>query len=79
MRDELVFSVEEDNSEGEFLKDRSGWGGRGEDGDRSFDNRGQEVLNRDVREWDMVDNFFKLKVDISVLGFSKGGVLKLRA
>ena len=79
MWEELVFGVERDDGEGEFLEDRSGWGGRGDDSDGGFDNGGQEIFNRDVREWDTVDNFLELKMDVSVLGFVGGGVLELRA
>ena len=73
--EELVLSVERDNGEGELLEDGSGRGGRGNSGDRDFDNRGWEILNRDVCEWDTIDNFLKLKVDVSVLCFIGGGVL----
>ena len=50
VREELVLSIEGDDREGEFLEDRSGWGGRGNGGDRCFDDGGWEVLNRDVHE-----------------------------
>ena len=79
MREELVLSVEGDDGEGEFLEDRSRRGGRGDDGDGSFDNSGREVLDWDVRKRDAVNDFLKLKVDVRVLGFVGGGVLKLRA
>ena len=79
MGEELVLCVEGDDREGEFLRDRSGWGGRGNDGDGGFDDGGQEVLNWDIRKWDAVDNFLELKVDVRVLGLVGGGVLKLRA
>ena len=75
----LMLGVEGDDGEGEFLKDRSGWGRRGDSGNRGFDNGGREILNRDVHKWDVVDNFFKLKVDISVLCFVGQGVLELGA
>ena len=77
--EELVFGVAGDDREGEFRKDRSRWGGRGNDGDRGFDYGGREIFNRDVRKGDSVDNFFELKVDVSVLCFVGGGILKLRA
>ena len=77
--EELVLGVERDNGEREFLKDRSRRGGRGNDGDRCLDDSRQEVFNRDIHEWDTVNDFFKLKVDIRVLCFVGGGVLKLRA
>ena len=77
--EELVLSVEGDNRKGELLENWSGRGRRGDDGDGGFDNSGQEVFNRDVREWDMIDDSLELEVDISVLGFVGGGVLKLRA
>ena len=79
VREELVFGVERDDGEGEFLEDGSGRGGRGDDSDGGFDNGGREVLNRDIREWDTINDFFELKVDVSVLGFNGGGVLKLWA
>ena len=79
VREELVFSIEGDNREGEFLEDRSRRGGRGDDGNGGFDNSGWEILDGDVREWDAVDDFLELKMDVSVLGFVGGGVLKLRA
>ena len=79
VREKLVFGVVRDDGEGEFLKDGSGRGGRGNDGDRGFDNGGREVFNRDVREWNAVNDFLELKVDVRVLGFVGGGVLKLRA
>ena len=63
----------------EFLKVRSGRGRRGDDGDRCLDDGRREVLNRDIREWDAVNNFFELKMDVCVLCFVGGGVLKLRA
>ena len=77
--EELVFGVEGDDGEGEFLKNRSGRGGRGDDGNGGLDNGGREVLNWDVHEWDTVDDFLKLKVDVCVLRFVGGGVLKLWA
>ena len=79
MREELVLGVEGDDGEGEFLVDRSRRGGRGDDGDRGFDNGGREILDWDIREWDAVNDFFKLKVDVRVLCFVGGGVLELRA
>ena len=79
MREELVLGVEGDDGEGEFLGDRSRRDGRGDDGDRGFDNSGREILDRDIREWDAVNDFLELKVDVSVLGFDCGGVLKLWA
>ena len=77
MREELVLGVEGDNWEGEFLEDGSGWGGRGYDGDRGFNDSRREVLDWDICELDAVDDFFKLKVDVSVLGLIGRGVLKL--
>ena len=79
MREELVLGVEGDDGEGEFLEDRSRRGGRGDNGNRGFDNGGREILDGDVREWDAVDDFLELKVDVRVLGFVGGGVLKLWA
>ena len=40
---------------------------------------GQKILNRDICEWNAVNDFLELKVDIGVLGFVGRGVLKLRA
>ena len=79
MGEEFVLGVEGDDREGEFLRDGSGWGGRGDDGDGCLDDSGREVLNWDVREWDAVNDFFKLKMDVGVLCFAGRGVLKLRA
>ena len=79
MWEELVLSVEGDDREGELLEDRSGRGGRGDDSDGGFDNGGREILNGDVREGDAIDNFLELEMDVSVLGFVGGGILKLRA
>ena len=77
--EELVLGVEGDNREGEFLENGSGQGGRGNKGDRGFNNGRGEVLDWDIREWDAVDDFLELKVDVSVLCFVRGRVLKLRA
>ena len=77
--EELVLGVEGDDRKGEFLEDGSGRSGRGDDGDGGFDNGGREVLDGDVREWNAVNDFLELKVDVRVLGFVGGGVLKLRA
>ena len=77
--EEFVFGVEGDDRKGEFLEDGSGRGGRGNDGDRCLDDGRREVLDRDIREWNAVNDFFKLKVDVRVLCFVGGGVLKLRA
>ena len=77
--EELVLSIERDDREGEFLEDRGGRGRRGDSGDGGFDNGGWEILNRDVREWDAVDNFLELEMDVSVLCFVGGRVLELRA
>ena len=79
VREEFMLSVERDNGEVEFLEDRSGQSRQWDGGNRGFDNRGQEVLNRDVHEWDVVDDFLKLKMDIHVLCFNGWGVLELRA
>ena len=79
VREELVLSVERDDGEGEFLKDRGGWGRQWDDSNRGCDDSRQEVLYGDVCEWDMVDDFFELKVDVSVLSFVGSGVLKLQA
>ena len=77
--EELVLRVEGDDREGEFLGDRSGRGGRGDSGDEGFDDGGWEILNRDIREWDAVDDFLELKMDVSVLCFVGGRVLELGA
>ena len=79
VREELVFGVEGDDREGEFLEDRSRRGGRGDDGNGGFDNGGREVLDWDIRKGDAVDDFLKLEMDVSVLCFNGGGVLELRA
>ena len=77
--EELVFGIEGDDGEMEFLEDRSGQGGRGDDGNGGFDNGRGEVLYRDVREWNTVNDFFELKMDVRVLSFVGGGILKLWA
>ena len=77
--EELVLGMEGDDRKGELLEDRSGRGGRGDNGNGCFDDGRWEVLNWDVRKWDTVDDFFKLKVDVSVLCFVGGRVLELRA
>ena len=79
VREELVLGVEGDDRKREFLEDRSGRSGRGDNGDGGFDNGGREILDGDIREWDAVDNFLELEVDVCVLGFVGGGVLELRA
>ena len=79
MWEEFVLSVEGDDRKGEFLENGSGRGGRGNDGDGCFNDGGREVLNGDVCEGDTVDDFLKLKVDVSVLCFVGGGVLELWA
>ena len=79
MWEELVLGVERDDREGELLEDRSGRGGQRDDSDGGFDDSRQEILDRDIREWDAVNDFFKLKVDVRVLCFVGRRVLKLRA
>ena len=79
MWEELMLGIEGDDREGEFLEDGGGWGGRRNDSDGGFDNGRWEVLNWDVCEWDAVDDVLKLKVNISILGFIGGGILKLQA
>ena len=79
VREKLVLSVERDDREGELLEDGSRRGRQGDDGNGGFDNGGREVFNWDVCEWDTVDNFLELEVDVGVLGFVGGGVLELRA
>ena len=78
VREELMLGIKRDDGEGELLEDRSGWGGRWDGGDRGFDDRGREILNRDICEWDAVDNFLELKVDVHILRFN-GWVLELWA
>jgi hypothetical protein len=63
----------------EVGKDRGRWGEGGDNGNRSFDDRWWEVLDRDVSKRDLLDNFFKLLVDICILVLSGWGVLELRA
>ena len=77
--EELVLGVERDDRKGEFLEDGSGWGGRGDDGDGGFNDGGGKVLDGDVCEWDTINDFLELKVDVRVLGFVGGGVLELQA
>ena len=76
---ELVLSVERDDRKWEFRKDRGGRGGRGNDSDGGFDNGGREILDWDVREWNAVNDFLELKMDVRVLDFVGGGVLELWA
>ena len=75
----LVFGVKGDDGERELLEGRGRRGGRGNNGDGGFDDSGREVLNWDIREWDAVDDFLKLEVDICILSFVGRGVLKLWA
>ena len=79
VRKELVLGVGRDDREGEFLEGGSRWGGRWNDGDGGFNDGGREIFNRDVREGDTVDDFLELKMDVSILGFVGGRVLKLGA
>ena len=79
VREELVLGVERDDRKREFLKDRSEQGRRWDNSDGGLDNSGQEVFYRDVHEQDTVNNFLKLEVDVSVLGFVGGGILELWA
>ena len=79
MGKELVFCVERNDRKGELPEDRSRWGGRGDNSNGGFDDSRWEVLNWDIREWNAVDNFFKLKVDVGILSFVGGGVLELQA
>jgi hypothetical protein len=65
--------------EREVRENGSGWGGRGDDGDRCFDNGWQEVFDGDVGKGNLFDNFFELEVDVCVLVFGGWGILKLRA
>ena len=54
---------------------RQGWGRDDSDGG---DNDGwQEVFNQDVSKWDVLDDFFKALVDVSILRLGVG-ILKLR-
>jgi hypothetical protein len=76
MGEELSF---QGNREWEVREFGSGQSGRGNDSDRGFSDGWQEVLDGDVGKWDMLNDFFKLKVDIGVLVFGGWGVLKLRA
>ena len=77
--EELVLGVEGDDRKGELLEDRSGWGGRRNDGDGGFNDSGREILDWDVRKRDSVDDFLELEVDVCVLCFVGGGILELRA
>ena len=79
MGKELVFGIEGDNREGEFLEGRSGQGRRGNSGNRGFNDGGQEVLNWDLYKWDAVGDFLKLKMDVYVLSFNGWGILELWA
>ena len=79
IREELVLGVERYDGEGELLEDRGRWGRRGNNGNRGFNDSRGKVLNWDVRKWDAVNNFLELEVDIGVLCFVGGRVLKLRA
>ena len=79
VREEVMLGVTGNDREGELLEDRSGRGGRGNNGDGGLDDGGWEILNRDICEWDAVNDFLKLKMDVGVLGFVGWRVLKLRA
>ena len=61
--EEFVLGVEGDDRKGELLGDGSGRGGRGDDGDRGFNDGGWEVFDWDVRERDTVNDFLELEVD----------------
>ena len=79
MGEELVFGVEGDDREGEFLEDRSGRGRRWDDGDGGFDNGRWEIFDWDIHKGDAVNDFLKLEMDIGVLCFVGRGILELRA
>ena len=79
VREEFVLGVEGDDRKGELLESGSGRGGRGNNCNGGFDDGGREVLNRDIREWNTFNDFLELKMDVRVLGFVGGGVLKLWA
>ena len=79
VREKLVLSIKGNNREREFLTDRSGRGRRGNSSDGCFDDGEREILDWDVCEWDAVNNFLELKVDIGVLSLNSGGILKLWA
>jgi hypothetical protein len=76
MGEELGFRGDREREVGENM---SGQGGRGNDGDRGFNNRRWEVLDGDVGEGNSLDNFFKLKVDVCILMLGGWRVLKLGA
>jgi hypothetical protein len=63
--EELSFQGKREQDVGE---DGSGQGGRGNDSNRGFSDRWWEVFNWDVHERDTLDYFFKLKVDVGILG-----------
>ena len=77
--EKFVLGVARDDRGREFLKNGSRRGGRGDNSDGCFDNGRWEVLYWDIREWNAIDDFLELKVDVRVLGFVGGGVLELRA
>ena len=74
-----MLGIEGNNREREFLMDRSRQCGRWDDGNEGFDNSRWEVLDQDIRKWDVINDFLKLKVDICILGFNSGGILELQA
>jgi hypothetical protein len=76
IREELGFRG---NGEWKVGEDRSGRGGGGDDGNGGFNDGRREILDGDVGEGNLFDNFFELEVDVCVLMFGGRGVLKLRA
>jgi hypothetical protein len=64
--EELCFYKKREQEDGE---DRSEQGGGGDDSDRGFSDGWWEILYGDVSKWDLLDNFFKLKVDVGILVF----------
>jgi hypothetical protein len=76
MGEELGF---QGNWEREVREDRSGWGGGGNGDDGGFNDGWWEILYGDVSKQDMLDNFFKLKVDVGILVFGGQRILELGA
>jgi hypothetical protein len=67
------------DGEREVGENGSGRGGGGDNSDGGFNNGRREILEGDVSEGDLLDNFFELEVDVGVLMFGGQGILKLRA
>jgi hypothetical protein len=76
VREEFGFRGDE---KGKVWENRSGRGGGGDDGDGGFNDGQREILDGDVGEGNLFDDFLGLEVDVRILVFGGWGVLKLEA